>query len=454
MRAFAVAALVCVAGCGFERQTPYSGARLPDVGPWQDLGPLTVCSAGRRIVAPSLGDAGVCLAASDAGGALCARDTECQSRERCICGSCAVTACDSADECGQPGDRFVCTFGDRRCDRGCDADSQCAAGERCLPGRHVCRGTCASSSDCQRGERCQSSTGLCVTSVCAADGECGGGSKCWRERTGALLAEPSPLVAGAFVELWIERTDGDGVARIWHGRGDGTTFTLDPEPLFAGSAPSVARLPDGSWAMVFAEGASLLAARSLDGAAWSTPMPALPNARQPSLVVQPDGTLSLYAIDPDGNVTRFAGTPDLTFSTPLIALTPSTARTRTWPDVDALASPFAQPYVDADGSPRLRLWFAAHGSESGPSTQFGVPTPSPPDFSIGVAVTVDGVTFVPDAYDPIFDRTTDFINHPSELQPAVVSVDQRWLLYYVRAQPDGSAAETLAVAASPGTPRQ
>jgi hypothetical protein len=99
------------------------------------------------------------------------------------------------------------------------------------------------------------------------------------------------------------------------------------------------------------------------------------------------------------------------------------------------------------------LWFAAHGTESGPSSQYGTPMPTPPDFSIGVAVSSDGLRFFPDAYNPVFDRTTDFINHPSELDPAVVELGDRWLLYYRRAKPDGSAAETLAVAQSPVLPR-
>ncbi|MGZ3438957.1 MAG: hypothetical protein ACXVDD_05560 [Polyangia bacterium] len=455
MRSLVVAALVCAAaGCGFEREAPYAGTRVPDVGPWQDLGPLTVCTASQsRIVAPSLGSAGVCVSSAP-GGPACAADGDCASRERCLCGRCAVAVCDSAAVCGRADGGFVCSFADRRCDRPCTVDGDCAGGERCVAGRHICRGTCATSADCQRGESCSSSTGLCVTTPCASDGDCGGRA-CQVERTGALLAEPSPLGTERGVELWLERTDDDGVARIWHGAGaDGTAFVLDPDAQLVGSAPSVARLRDGSFALVFANGASLFAARSPDGVAWSAPTPALPNARQPSLVVQPDGTPLVYVVDPDGNLTRFAGTSDLVFSAPLVALTPMTTQTPTWPDVDALASPFAQPYVDADGSPRLRLWFAAHGSESGPSSQFGVPTPSPPDYSIGLAVSADTATFVLDAYNPVFDRTTDFINHPSELQPAVLSVGDRWLLYYVRAKPDGSAAETLAVATSPITPRK
>ncbi len=453
MRTLVILALV-VGGCGFERQSPFAGARLPDVGPWQDLGPLTVCHFGRRIVSPALGDAGVCMAGPDTGGGFaCRSDGDCKSRERCICGWCEVTACDSADECGPPNGAFVCTFADRRCDRACNGDGDCATGERCLPGRHVCRGTCAGNTDCQAGERCQSSTGLCITQVCASDGECGSGNKCWPERTGAALAEPSPLATARGIEIWLERTDGDGVQRIWHGVGDGTSFILDSDPLLDGAAPTVAQLADGSLALVFARGALLYGARSSDGKTWSTPTEALPNARQPSLAVAADGTPLLWVVDPDGNITRFSGTPDLVFTTPVVALTPTSARTPLWPDVDALASPFVDPYVDADGSARLRLWFAAHGTESGPSSQFGMPVPTPPDYSVGVAVSVDGTSFVPDAYDPVFDRTTDFINHPSELDPAVLRDGARWLLYYRRAKPDGSGGDTLAVAQSPLTPR-
>jgi hypothetical protein len=444
--AVAVAVALAVAGCGFERQSPYAGRRIPDVGPWQDLGPLAVCHFGRRLVAPSLGDAGVCMRGPDTAGSFCAVDGDCASREKCICGWCAVTACDSADECGQPGDPFTCNFSDRRCDKPCDTDGQCATGERCLAGRHVCRGTCARGADCQHGESCQTSTGLCVTSVCATDDECGGGNKCWPQRAGALLAEPSPLVTAAGVELWLERTDADGIARIWHGRGDGTTFLLDSDAQLDGAAPSVARLADGSYAIVFARGANLYAARSPDGVAWSAPALALPNARQPSLVIQPDGSALLYVIDPDGALTRFEAGADLVFQKPLVILTPTGARTALWPDVDVLASPFAVgPW----------LWFAAHGTESAPSTQFGTPVASPPDYSIGVATAADANQYVVNAYNPVFDRITDFINHPSELDPAVLPLpqDDHWLLYYRRARPDGSAAETLAVAVSPAPPR-
>ena len=453
MRTYAalLVALV-VAGCGFERETPYAGARIPDVGPWTDVGPVDLCLGGAHLVAPSLGTAGLCGTAA-AAGATCASDGDCQSRERCVCGACTVAVCDSADECGPADGGFVCSFADRRCDRACDSDDQCHAGERCVPGRHVCRGSCAATTDCQHGERCDSGSGLCVTTACAADADCGGRA-CELQRTAGLVAHPSPLVTPTGgVELFFEHTGDDGIANIWSATGDGTRFVVD-HMLFAGSTPSVARLLDGTYAMVFAQGASLYATRSPDGVSWSPPTPALPNARQPSLVIASDGTPLVWVVDPDGNLTRFRGTADLVFSTPLVALTPATASTPLWPDIDTLAAPFVQPYLDADRGARLRLWFAAHGTGTGPSSQFGTPTPTPPDYSIGVAVSDDGgATFIPDAYDPVFDRTSDFINHPGELDPAFVSLGDQWLLYYRRANADGSQAETLAVARSPVVPR-
>jgi hypothetical protein len=208
--------------------------------------------------------------------------------------------------------------------------------------------------------------------------------------------------------------------------------------------------------MIVAQGLDLVAARSPDGLAWSAPTPALAAASQPSLVIAPDGTPLLFALDAAGNLTRFTGTADLAFASPLTAFTPAGARTPLWPDVDALGASFVEPTVDADGSARWRLWFAAHGTESGPSSQFGTPTPTPPDWSIGVAVSTDAESFIPDAYDPVFDRTSDFINHPGEIDPAVVSLDadndNRRLLYYRRANADGTSADTLAVATSPVIP--
>jgi hypothetical protein len=451
-RTFAFVALVAVAcgGCGFERESPFAGRRVPDVGPWQDLGALTVCRAQARIVGPSLGAAGLCRTAAPL--VACTADGDCKSRERCVCGRCAVAACDSAEECGPADGPFVCSFADRRCDRRCDVDGDCATGEHCLAGRHVCRGGCTTSDDCQHDETCQPTTGLCVVTACSLDADCGGRA-CALQRIAAVLAEPSPLPVAGAVELWLERTDADGIPRVWHGRGDGVAFALDDAPELDGTAPTVARLTDGSYAIVFGRGADLFAARSHDGLRWSTPTPALANARQPTLLAEPDGTFALYAVDTDGHVSRFVAGADLAFATPQLVLAPTDVRSPLWPDVDVLASPFAERYVDGDGGPRLRLWFAAHGTENAPSMQFGVPVPSSPDFSVGVAVSLDGARFIPDAYDPVFSRTLDFINHPSALDPAVVALGDRWLLYYRRAMSDGSGGESLAVAQSPVQPR-
>ena len=267
-RIAAVALVVAVAGCGFERADPFAGTRIPDVGPWSDLGPVTLCDGAAHLVAPSLGAAGLCATA--AAPSSCAVDGDCASRERCVCGSCTVAVCGSADECGPADGAFVCTFADSRCDRPCDSDAACAAGERCLPGLHICRGTCASSADCQHGETCTS--GLCASTTCGADADCGGRA-CALQRIGAVVGHPSPLVTSAGVELFFDRTGDDGTTAIWSAVGDGTRFVVDHE-LLAGAQPSVARLVDGSYAMIFTDGATLAATRSPDLATWSTPTPA------------------------------------------------------------------------------------------------------------------------------------------------------------------------------------
>jgi hypothetical protein len=101
----------------------------------------------------------------------------------------------------------------------------------------------------------------------------------------------------------------------------------------------------------------------------------------------------------------------------------------------------------------LRLWFAAHGTESATSLQFGEAQPTPPDFSVGEAAARDGASFVPYPFNPVFDRVVNFLDHPSELDPAVIAWDSGWLLYYRRAASDGSKPENLAVARSPAMPR-
>jgi hypothetical protein len=467
-----VAAGVVAAGCGFAGEPPFAGRRVPDVAPWQDVGPLVICDGTTRLGPPLEPAAGLCGAAD---GAACAADGDCRSRERCVCGRCTVAVCDSNDECaGAAGDArcsgpgcFVCTFAERRCDRACDADADCAPGESCAPGKHVCRGGCATNDDCQTGETCQSSTGACIATACADASTCLGGRACLLQRAPAALAEPSPVFdVSGHLFLFFERSDpnmgGTGAARVFRARatGDaaGLAFTLDPRtPLFDGRAASATRTLD-AWFVAY-EGATGIEIRAAgDGVTFGAPAfvaPAPPGA-QPSLALLPDDSLFVYFVDGTGNLARVGGGKSGAggFGTPEVVLVPAAVAEPTlWAGVDRLASPFAQVWLENDGAPTIRLWFAARGVETAPSQQFGQLVPVPPNWSIGEAASLDGVHFQPYGFNPVFDRTVDFTRHPSELDPAVIDLGSEWHLFYRRAAPDGSASENLALARTPIAPR-
>jgi hypothetical protein len=351
--------------------------------------------------------------------------------------------CETNDQCAA--DR-ICTFVEHVCDRACNADADCANGESCVPGQHVCRGTCAQSSDCQSGERCDLASGLCKPQPCADSSVCGG-KACTVQRIPAALAEPSPLVEGDTITMWLERTDPGGTPQIWRATSpDGLVFTFDPAaPLLAGRAPSVVRQAD-HYQLAYADGKDVLLTGSTDGISFGSGGIVIPDGDQPALI--PGG---LGGDDPSGYGTR-AGSVYLKASldAPVEVLTPAQiADPVQWRDVDALASPFVEALTDAQGKPFIRLWFAAHGTETAASSQFGTSIPTPPNWSIGEAASYDGITFTPYPFDPVFDRTLDFTKHPSELDPAVVTFGGQHLLYYRRAAADGTRSENLAVARNP-----
>ena len=84
--------------------------------------------------------------------------------------------------------------------------------------------------------------------------------------------------------------------------------------------------------------------------------------------------------------------------------------------------------------------------------EFGKLVAEAANFSIGEASTLDGRTLVPWPFDPAFDRVVQFVDHTSELDPAVVTVGDARLLYYRGASADESTLENLGVAESPAAP--
>lgn len=477
-------AALCLPGCGFDAEPPFAGRRIADVAPWQDLGPLTFCEGTARIGPPASGRAGFC---GDPARVLkpCVNDGDCRSRERCGCAGCQVALCDSGDECAA---FQMCSFSDRRCDRPCDGDSGCAAGETCLPGVGVCRGGCGQDGDCQGGEVCV--TGRCEAVVCSGDGDCSDQPACLVQRIAGTLREPSPLVDGPGVVMWVERVTGVGPTRraaIWRAVSqDGFRFRFDPlraviEPQDGdggrAGAPSVIRHGAGYLAAYANWKGLLRRARSDDGIAFTVDVDPLlaptaeweasarcrlrPNGPgvcgldAPSLAPDPGGppgALLLYygttaraaiglAESIDGTV--FTALPDP-------VLTPaSVADPRLWRDVDAIASPFAEPARSADGTPYLRVYFAARGLESTATLMFGTPVPAVANFSIGEASTLDGRTLVSWPFNPAFDRVHNFLNHTAELDPALIDLRGTRLLYYRGASTDERKPAGLGAAQNP-----
>jgi hypothetical protein len=425
-----------LSGCGFLGEEPFSGKRVADVAPWQDVGPLFVCDQTLSLVAPSASPAGFCGAASTK---ICKADADCGSRERCLCGLCTVGYCDATEDC-QPG--FVCTTATHRCDRPCQADGDCAKNETCVEGRNLCRGQCNGDSDCQIGEFCNLPTGECLATSCFGEGDCT--SSCAIQRKPSLLAEPTPLAEKSGLTLWLER-DGQIVRAS---SSDGMHFTLDPAALpLDGRAPSVVAV-SGGYLMLLERAGAIHRSMSSDGRVWSDPQQVIANAGQPALVQNLDRSFAAYVVS-DGKVLRADSTDGLSFDAPDLVLAPSSLEQPTlWRNVDQIASPFAQALLDSGGRPFVRLWFSARGQESAPAFNFNEYDEVPANFSIGEATSPDGASFDPYPFNPVFDRVVMFIQHPDELEPALVALGDTQLLYYRRGD-----LGPLAVAKSPPTPR-
>jgi hypothetical protein len=260
------------------------------------------------------------------------------------------------------------------------------------------------------------------------------------------------------VILYVERVEGL-VASVWRATsGDGLTFTFDPEtPVITPDADDNARAgapavwrQGGAAIAIYANGNGRLRSATGDGVhfvvdAAPALIPTTPwemsGLDAPSLAA--DGSRLYY-----GTVDRTAiGVADKADSRWVAraapVLTPSQlADANRWRGVDAIASPFAEIGTG-------HLFFTARGRESMPSLQFGMPVEEPPNFSIGEASTLDGTTLVPWPYGPVFDRTQNFLSHPSELDPAVVQVGERRLLYYRGAAADETRPTGLAAAQNP-----
>jgi len=451
--------------CGFGPQEDLGGLRAGDgVAPWSDLGSAEICLGNEHLGPPASAPAGLC-APTAVVEAPCVDDGDCRSREACVCGQCIVPTCTSASDCG-PG--RVCTFGEQRCDRTCGRDDDCPIGDICFNG--TCRGQCIGDADCQTGEVCSLARNRCITAACADDGDCMAGERCRVQRVPRLVTEPTAL-AGAgpgepAVTLWLELGDAlqPDQRSIWRAvSSDGVHFTVAParavlEDGGAARAPSVIRTATG-FALYYqrGDGAAIGYAASTDGQSFASPTTVVTGGtggaavRAPSAVLMPDGQVALYYEVGDGAGVALArgavGAP-LSGSVVLDAGDvedppgPGTAP-QFWVDIAAVRSPSAA-LTRSDAGESLRLWFSGFGRESGDSVQFGDVVPIPPNDSIGYAAASldDPGRLWPWPFNPVFDRVQAFVDHRSELAPAVVQLTDRdgsprtgYLLYFVDAEP-------------------
>ncbi len=474
--------VLAIGGCGFAPQDDFTGRRVGDgAAPWTDLGVVQLCLGNELIGPPATDPGGLCIAGTSAE-APCAGDSDCRSREACVCGRCTVPYCTVNSDC--PSGR-TCSFSENRCDVVCAETSDCADGEQCF--NNTCRARCATTDDCQTGEVC-SANNRCVTADCASEADCIEGERCRIQRVPRVAREPTILDTGSgptrFV-MWLElssETDTEDRA-IWRAiSADGQRFRIDPaRPVKddgGAAAPSILRDGDGYVLYYeYQQGAEIRVATSPDGIAFGDGQLALAGgvgpaaARAPSAVLRGDEVLLYYQIG-DGTAIGLARGPlagALTSLGPV--LEPREVIDRgddiaggAWLEVEAVRSP-AAAIISGPGGPRLHLWFSAFGRESGDSEQFGEVVPLPPNYSIGYAVTT---TDAPQSlllwpFNPVLDRVSAFLDHGSELDPAVVELvgsdgkpTDAYLLYYVDAETDSAAGPIelgrLGVAQTAATP--
>lgn len=479
-----LALAVVLSGCGLLDQDEFTGRRIGDgVAPWRELGALRLCLGTHVVGPPASAPGGLCgdPARVDP---PCLDDGDCSSREACVCGRCTVQYCTSNADCGP--DR-TCTFGGidgNRCDKRCGLSEECAAGESCFQGR--CVSFCDGDGDCQAGEFCAmvGTTRRCAVRACSDDDACTTANHlCKVQREPRVAVEASVLAREAAGEpafvMYVELSDDlqqDERAIYRAVSEDGVSYRVDPAaPVIddggAAHAPSAVRV-DGRVYLYYerGDGEELRVASSDDGVQFGAPVTALRASdamatavRAPGAVALSDRQVGVYYELGDGaaiglgrGLAGDALTHDGTALTPGAVTIPAGGEgSPFWLDVQTVRSPYAAIAELENGEREVRLWFSAFGQESGDSVQLGQVMPIPPNYSIGFAsaTLLDPLDMQPWPYNPVFDRIAVFVDHLSELSPAVVqSTDElgapreHFLLYFVGADPDVTVLESIGVA--------
>ncbi|MFH2009702.1 MAG: hypothetical protein ABI333_24120 [bacterium] len=471
--------IVGTVGCTMADEPLWSGSRLVSgVAPYKDLGGVEICVADHRLGTPDTDLAGFCVPNSAPPRERCAVDSDCQSRESCVCGYCTVKYCTRNDECGEG---RVCDFTLSRCVGECEDDCDCQGpNARCDIG--MCQQLCIVNAECQSGEICSLSRARCISVPCSDDSDCFDTEECVIQREPRWLTEPAvaPDVNGNLV-VFFDMIHNGPFERPRHMifravTVDGISWQVDPaapvlEPPILGDYRAPTVVQGGGGFIMYVEtgdGEGILRAFSADGRSWAfdPPDPVLvPEAaweegrvRAPSVVVGPDGYPRLYYEVGDGAGIGLAVAQDaLGVSFPggsarqQILNAELVGNDLLWRAVTRVRSPYVMLTYDYLGDPLYRMYFSARGYESTEGSSFGTTGQIPSNYSVGYAASLDGVIFQVYPYNPIFDRIypNTFVNHGSELAPAVVDLGDRFLLFYTAADRNLGDWENIRVAVNP-----
>lgn len=481
VRLLLLVGMASISACTMADEPLWSGSRLVSgVAPYRDLGGVQICVADHRLGTPDSDIAGFCVPRSAPERAPCVEDSHCAGRESCVCGFCTVKYCTRNDECGEG---RVCDFTLSRCVKKCDTDCDCEGpNARCDIG--MCQQLCIVNAECQSGEICSLSRARCISVPCSADADCFPDEQCIIQREPRQLTEPSVAEnpTGGFV-VFFDMIHYGPFERPRHMifravTGDGMRWVVDPaapvlEPDIPDDyrAPTVFAAPSGGWIMYLENGAGegLLRAVSTDGRAWTlepetpvfTPAASWEQGRvaSPSALVGADGVIRLYYEYGQGDgiaMVRAEDEAGLLFPTDesdrIQVLTPEqSSHEILWRNVTRVRSPYVILAEDYQGEPLYRLYYSARGYESPEASSFGTIEQIPSNYSIGYAASLDGEVFEVYPYNPILDRIfpNTFVNHASELAPAVFALPDRYLLFYAAADRDLGEWENLRVAVNP-----
>jgi len=239
----------------------------------------------------------------------------------------------------------------------------------------------------------------------------------------ATLTDPSALVVGDEVVLYLTKTSPDGDAIVRTTSRDGTTFGAPTLLLADAAAPSVAARASGFW-LAFEDGAGIALAESDDGLSFTrVASSGLEGLSDPSLVVDGD-RLIVFAVSAEGSIVRSEAGSDHTFSAPTVVLAPIAECTNAfgepvpcW-DGTALAGPDVRVATTPTGRTIWRMWFTGRTS---------VHT------DLGFAASSDGITgWTRYAFNPVIKQST------SSLSPTSIVFGADYLLYWAVPTTDAS----------------